>query len=46
MQAEYKCMRCKFEYEDSPGLTQCPKCNHLYIEWINHEQYRYIDNKG
>ena len=35
--AEFKCLKCDYEYKDKPGPTQCPKCGHLYAKWLNYE---------
>ena len=35
--AIYKCMKCKHRYKGEPGPTHCPKCGHIYIEWINYK---------
>ena len=33
---KFKCMRCGYYFENErPGPTQCPKCNNLYVEWLN-----------
>jgi Zn finger protein HypA/HybF involved in hydrogenase expression len=40
MLAEFKCMKCKFKWSSNPGPTQCPMCNHLYVEWLNYEEMR------
>ena len=40
--AKYKCMNknCKYSYVNYPGPTICPKCGSEYIEWINYEIWR------
>jgi len=35
MIAKYKCLKCKHGWEGKCGPTMCPKCNHLYIKWLN-----------
>lgn len=40
MKAEYKCLKCDYEYIDEPGPTICPKCFHLYVKWVNYEAWR------
>ncbi len=35
--ADYLCLRCRYVYQDDPGPTQCPKCGHLYIKWLNYK---------
>jgi rubrerythrin len=37
MLAEFKCLKCGYEYKDKPGPTICPKCSHLYVKWVNYE---------
>ncbi len=37
MKVKYRCQKCLFYFElDNPGPTQCPKCGHLYVDWLNH----------
>lgn len=36
LRAHYRCARCKREWTHRAGPTQCPKCNALYVTWINH----------
>ena len=43
--AEYKCCKCDYEYNGKPGPTQCPRCSHLYVKWINFEELRKKWNK-
>lgn len=38
MNAKYQCEKCKFKYEHKPYPTQCPKCGHLYVKWLNYEE--------
>ena len=38
--AEYKCLKCSFEYKDKPGPTTCPVCGHLYVKWTNYEEVK------
>jgi rubrerythrin len=38
MEAEYKCLKCGYKYLSEPGPTQCPKCGHLYVKWLNFEE--------
>ena len=40
MKAKYKCLGCNYEYEGEPGPTECPKCDHLYVKWVNYEEWR------
>ena len=39
MKAKYKCCSCGYEYEDEPGPTECPICYHLYVKWVNYEEW-------
>ena len=34
--AEYKCMKCEYQYTSDPGPTTCPHCGSLYVEWTNY----------
>jgi len=39
--SKYKCLniRCKQYFErEKPGPIVCPKCEHLYVKWLNHEE--------
>lgn len=54
MKAKYKCLRCRHKFEGEPGPVQrakdietaCPKCGHLYLEWLNYEKdYRPKEKK-
>jgi len=38
LKAKYKCLKCGYEYEIEPEMTQCPKCRHLYVKWLNYEE--------
>lgn len=56
MYAKFKCLKCGYKYLSKPGPTKCPKCNHLYVKWINYEEMyelifkpnaeKYWNNKG
>ena len=36
MNCKFKCRKCQHEFEnEKPGPTQCPKCSHLYVDWLN-----------
>lgn len=37
-QARYRCQGCKHEWDQAAGPTQCPKCGHLYLDWLNYEE--------
>ena len=32
------CLSCGQEWEDKPGPTECPKCKHLYVKWLNYKE--------
>lgn len=38
MLAKFKCLKCNYFYEDRPRPTQCPKCGHLYVKWLNYDE--------
>jgi rubrerythrin len=38
MLAKYKCLKCQHEYSHPPRPTECPKCGHLYVKWLNYEE--------
>lgn len=40
MNAKYKCIKCNFEFEGSPGPTTCYKCGSLYVRWENYDKWR------
>lgn len=40
MLAHFKCLKCGYEWDSNPGPTQCPKCGHLYVKWVNYEEMR------
>lgn len=41
MKVKYKCLKCEYEYElDEPEFTQCYKCLHLWVEWVNYTEWR------
>jgi len=46
MQAEYKCLKCGYEYNDGPGPTQCPQCGYDRVKWVNFEEMRNQWNKN
>lgn len=45
MLAKFKCLKCDCHWEYYPGPTQCPRCAHLYVKWINYEEMRKEWNK-
>ena len=38
MLAEFLCLKCNFKWKSNPGPIQCPKCNHLYVKWLNYKE--------
>ena len=37
--AEYLCLKCKHRWKEKlKGATQCPKCGHVYVKWLNYEE--------
>jgi hypothetical protein len=37
--AKFKCTSCSFHYEEKPGGTKCPKCQCLYVTWVNYLEW-------
>lgn len=40
MLANFKCCKCAYKYKSQPGPTQCPRCDNLYVEWTNYEEWK------
>ena len=36
---EARCCRCGFEWRARPDPLTCPKCGHVYVKWVNYEQF-------
>ena len=36
--AQYLCLKCGHEYAHKPRPTECPKCGHLYVKWLNYAE--------
>jgi len=37
--AEFKCVACHFHWKGESGMyAHCPKCENLYIIWIDYEK--------
>lgn len=36
--AQYKCLKCLHEWNGECGPTICPKCNHVYVKWLNYDE--------
>lgn len=45
MNAKHRCCGCEYEWESGPGPTQCPRCGHLYVKWLNYEEMREVWNE-
>ena len=33
---EFVCMKCNYRWETLVNHPSCPKCNHLYLKWLNY----------
>ena len=40
MLAKHLCLKCGYKWEEVHRPTQCPKCDHLYVKWLNYEEMR------
>jgi len=39
MSCKYRCQKCGHRFEiEKPGPVNCPKCGHLYIDWLNFKE--------
>lgn len=39
MTCKYRCQKCGYRFEkEKPGPVECPKCSHLYIDWLNFKE--------
>lgn len=38
MIGKYKCLKCNHRYEHPVRQTECPKCRHLYVKWLNYDE--------
>jgi len=36
----FKCLKCGHQWKQRSGQSQCPKCDHLYVKWLNYEEQR------
>jgi len=34
--AHFECVECGFVWHAQAGPTQCPLCDHLYVNWKNY----------
>ena len=46
MKAKYKCLGCKYEWFGEPGPVECPKCSHIWVKWVNYEEWRKWQNEN
>ncbi len=42
---KYKCLKCGLEYQHPVMPTECPKCGHLYVKWLNYKELFENDKK-
>lgn len=35
--AQYRCLKCQHTWQMLPGVAICPKCEHLYVRWLNYD---------
>jgi len=42
MIAYFQCLSCGYKWDSKPGPTQCPKCGHLYVKWLNYKEWENI----
>ena len=41
MRSKYQCQKCEHKWEEAnPGPTECPKCGHLYVDWLNFQEMK------
>lgn len=43
--AHFRCLDCGYEYWTIPGPTECPKCRHIWVKWVNYEEWRKWANR-
>tara|TARA_Y100000310_G_C20133115_1_gene556773 strand:+ start:328 stop:489 length:162 start_codon:yes stop_codon:yes gene_type:complete len=36
--AHYRCQECGTDWWDDPKPVECPKCDYLYIDWLNYKE--------
>ena len=37
---KYVCQKCKKKFQrEKPGPTECPFCNHIYVDWVNYKEW-------
>ncbi len=40
LDCRFKCLKCGHRWWDKPGPTQCPRCKHIWVKWVNYDQWR------
>jgi hypothetical protein len=40
MKAHYKCKKCSFDWKATPSPTDCLSCGHIYVDWVNWEEWK------
>lgn len=35
---EYECLKCHQYYTHFIRQTECPRCGHLWVKWLNYEE--------
>ena len=38
IEARYKCLSCRFEWDQKARDADCPLCGYLYVKWVNYEK--------
>lgn len=37
----YQCLKCEYKFRvERPGPTDCLKCKHVYVKWLNYEFFQ------
>lgn len=42
MLAIYCCLSCGYRWKQEPTQVRCPKCGHIYVEWVNYDEHDWI----
>jgi len=37
--AKYQCLDCDYEFKTVPQPVQCPRCECLYLKWLNYSEF-------
>jgi len=45
MLAQYECWKCKFRWSQPPAQAVCPRCRHIWVEWLNYWTWDWLTNK-